>query len=563
MAMVQYRRWHIVLAVLALLAAGAAEAVSASAFFSERTTLGTRTFHLVPMSDGTRLATDVYVPDGEGPFPVILVRSTYSRNQGMNRFIEMGCAVVIQDVRGMGDSEGEPHVFYYDGWRPGITDGADTVAWIQEQPWCNGRIGTTGASALAMTQILVAPATEHIHAQYLQLSPSNYYFDVVYLGGVFRKNLVEGWLTALGQPQTIKIYRDIPRYNDFWRYYNTVEAADRITAPGMFVNGWYDIFGQGTIDGFVAREERGGPGARGNNYLIMTWAPHGSDTTEDYVFNENRFDVRVSQLREKFFARHLLGDVHALDGVPKVHYYVMGADTPGAPGNEWRTADGWPPVPLREVAFYLTGDGAMQVSPPETGSAWREFNYDPENPYPTWGGANLLPNLVSGPYDQRKYSETREDLLKFVSAPLEEPLEITGKVRVRLFVSSDAPDTDFTAKLLDIYPDGDGRELLMLDNIRRVKTRDGFERVAPPLEGHDDIVEIEVDLWSIAWVFNKGHRIGLHISSSNYPRFDVNPNTGADHPQPGEVMRVARNRVHTGDAYPSALILPVPEKEER
>ncbi|HDP34921.1 MAG TPA: CocE/NonD family hydrolase [Candidatus Hydrogenedentes bacterium] len=531
-------------------------AFSAGALLSNQTTLGTRTFHKVPMTDGTLLATDVYLPDGDGPFPVVLIRSTYSRNQNMNGYIEKGCAAVIQDIRGMGGSEGEPHVFYYDGWRPGVTDGADTVAWIKAQTWCNGRIATAGGSALGMTQMLLAPATTDICAQYIQVSPSNYYFDVVYLGGVFRKNLVEGWLWAVGQPQTIKIYRDIPRYNEFWSYYNTIEAADRITAPAMFVNGWYDIFSQGTIDGFVAREERGGEGARGNNYLIMTWAPHGPDTSPDYALNENRHSLCASKLRDKFFAYHLAGDAAALDALPKVHYYVMGADTPDAPGNEWRTADKWPPLPAQETAFYLTAGGALEPDPPGEQS-FLEFVFDPADPYPTWGGANLLPNLVSGPYDQRKYSATRNDLLKFASAPLKEPLEIVGKVKARLFVSSDAPDTDFTAKLLDIFPEGDDREILMLDNIRRVKTRQGFDRIAPPLQGHDDIVEIEVDLWSIAWVFDKGHRIGLHLSSSNYPRFDVNPNTGADHPAPDEEMRTARNRVHTGAAKASALLLPV------
>ena len=531
-------------------------ATTASAFLENKTTLGTRTFHKVPMTDGTLLATDVYLPEGEGPFPVVLVRSTYSRNQGMNGYIEKGFAAVVQDIRGMGGSEGEAHVFYYDGWRPGITDGADTIAWIKAQPWCNGKIGTVGESALGMTQMMLAPATHDIQAQYIQVAPSNFYTDVVYVGGVFRKNLVEGWLTGIFQPQTIKIYRDIPRYNEFWSYYNAVDAADRITAPAMFVTGWYDIFTQGTIDAFVSREERGGEGARGNNYLVVSWANHGADTTKDYVLNENRHSLKTSQIRDKFLRCHLMNDANALDGVPKVHYYVMGSDTPGAPGNEWRTAECWPPFPLQETPFYLGADGSMREAAPDGEEAWREFTFDPNNPYPTWGGANLLPNLVSGPYDQRKYSETRDDLLKYASQPLEEPLEIVGKVKVRLFVSSDAPDTDFTAKLVDIFPEGDDREILMLDNIRRVKTRNGFEEAARPLQGQDDIVEIEIDMWSIAWVFDKGHRIGLHISSSNYPRFDVNPNTGAEQPLPGEEMRVARNRVHISKAKPSALLLP-------
>ena len=167
-------------------------AFTADALFENKTTLGTRTFHKVPMNDGTLLATDVYLPDGGGPFPVVLVRSTYSRNQGMNGYIAQGYAAVVQDLRGMGGSEGDAHVFYYDGWRPGITDGADTVEWIKAQPWCNGKIGTVGESALGMTQMMLAPATQDVQAQYIQVSPSNFYFDVVYLGGVYRQNLVDG-----------------------------------------------------------------------------------------------------------------------------------------------------------------------------------------------------------------------------------------------------------------------------------------------------------------------------------------------------------------------------------
>ncbi len=530
--------------------------------FEDRTTVGERSYHEIPMTDGTLLATDVYLPEeGEGPWPVILQRSLYSRNQGMNGFIKDGYAVVIQDVRGFGNSQGDSHVFYSDGWRPGLTDGADTVAWIKAQPWCNGKIGTTGTSALAMTQMLLAPAVKDLSAQFMNKVPANFYYDVIYLGGVFRKNLVEGWLTALGQVPSIAFYKNLPRYEKYWEYYNTVERAGDITAPGFFVGGWFDIFAKGTIDGFVARERNGGEGARGKNFLIMEWGTHGRDTTRDYKLKSNRHDVSTSALRKKFFDAYLKGDVTALTDVPKVQYYILGDDKdPEAPGNEWRTAETWPPYPVDTAAYYLHGNGSLCTEPAEEMSSYLEFTFDPHDPYPTRGGANLLPNLVSGPYDQRKYSQSRTDLLKYASAPLDDPLEVVGMVKVRLFVSSDAPDTDFTAKLLDIYPEGDAREILILDNIRRVKSRLGFDRVAPALQGQDDVVELEIDLWSTAWIFNRGHRIGLHISSSNHPRFEVNPNTGADHPVPGEEMRVAHNRVHGSTQYPSALLLPIPQK---
>jgi len=530
--------------------------------FQSRTTAGIHTHHEVPMTDGTLLATDVYFPEtGEGPWPVILTRSLYSRNQGMNGFIEEGYVAVVQDTRGFGTSQGEKHVFLTDGWRPGLTDGADTIAWIRAQPWCNGKIGTAGTSALAMTQMMLAPTTKEIAAQFMNKVPANFYFDVVYPGGVFRKNLVEGWLTALGQSDLIAFYKNLPRYEEYWDYYNTVAQASNITAPGIFVGGWFDIFAKGTLEGFMAREQQGGEGARGRNYLVMQWGTHGRDTTTDYKLKPNRHEVSTSALRQKFFEHYLKGDAEALNGIPKVQYYILGDDTdPDAPGNEWRTADTWPPYPATATPFYLQPDGALGSESASGEAAHHEFTFDPNDPYPTWGGANLLPNLVAGPYDQRKHSLSRTDLLKYVSAPLDAPLEIIGEVRVRLFVSSDAPDTDFTAKLLDIYPEGDAREILVLDNIRRVKSRLGFDQAAPPLQGHEDVVELEIDLWSTAWIFNRGHRIGLHISGSNSPRFEVNTNTGADHPGPGVEMRIAHNRVYCGPQYPSALVLPVPQK---
>lgn len=532
-------------------------------FFGRGTDAPARLFELVCMTDGTGLATDVYMPGTEGgPWPALLVRSTYGRDMDYSGLVKDGYAVVVQDLRGMGSSLGKAHVFYYDGWREGMMDGADTVAWVKAQPWCNGRIGTYGESALAMTQMLMAPVVDDVAAQYLNLVPSNFYTDATYHGGVFLENLVEGWLLLIGQPDVTTLYKSHPRYGEFWSHYDSVTRSSEITAPGLFVNGWYDIFSQGTINGFVSREKEGGEGAKGENYLVMRWSAHQGDITDEYAFKENRHSLNVGEIRRKFFAAHLKGDAHALDGVPKVHYYVMGDDrTPDAPGNEWRSAETWPPYPTVDMPFYLSADSTLSIASPAGANDSQGFVFDPRDPYPNYGGANLMPNMKWGPYDQRKHSTTRKDLLKFVSPPLEEPLEIAGRVRVRLHVSTDAPDTDFTAKLVDVFPEGDNREILMLDNIRRVKTRLGFSAAAPLLQGPDQVVELDIDLWSIAWVFNRGHRVGLHISSSNWPRYEVNCNTGADHPTPGGEMRAAHNRVHMDCAHPSALYLPVKAAE--
>lgn len=509
----------------------------------------------LPMPDGVHLATDVYLPGGGGPWPVVLARSTYGRTIDAAEYLSRGYALVVQDVRGMGQSEGEKYVFHAEGWRPGRTDGADTVRWIHAQPWCDGKVGTWGGSALGITQTLLAPATDGIAAQYIDVAPGSLYHHCVYQGGVFRKNMLEGWLTMIGQPHLIAVYKSEPRYGEFWSYYDADARAEDITAPALFVGGWYDIFAQGTIEAYQAREQRGGEGARGRNMLIMKWSSHGPDVSPDYQFNPNRTeDLRVSEVRRAFNQAHLKGDASALEKYPKVHYYVMGDDAPGAPGSEWRTADAWPPYPTVATPFHLRADGTLSANDPG-GHGALAYTFDPADPYPTLGGANLLPNLPSGPFDQRPHSATRTDLLKFATEPLDAPLEITGHMTVRLHVSSDAPDTDFTAKVIDIFPDG--REILLTDSIRRVKTRLGLDRNAPPLEGPDQVVELEIDLWSIAWIFNTGHRVGLHISSSNFPRFEINPNTGDEFPGEGVAPRPARNQVHTGPAHPSALILPV------
>jgi putative CocE/NonD family hydrolase len=201
-----------------------------------------------------------------------------------------------------------------------------------------------------------------------------------------------------------------------------------------------------------------------------------------------------------------------------------------------------------ETHLYLGPDAALSWERPAADASYA-YRYDPLDPCPTHGGANLI--LPAGPFDQARLAQ-REDVLLFLTAPLDKPLTITGRVALRVHVSTDAPDTDITAKLLDVYPDG--RQILMLDGIRRLKLRNGYESAEPVAA--NTAVSLEIDLWSISLVFNRGHRIGVQVSSSNYPRFERNPNTGDDFPD-GETWRTAEVRVLSGPRYPSALLLPV------
>lgn len=509
---------------------------------------------MVSMRDGVALATDVYLADGEGPFPVVLTRTYYPRGMGGAfgaGFTGKGMAFVIQDNRGRGDSEGEDRVFEDDGWGE-RQDGVDTVNWIREQEWCNGHVGTFGMSALGVTQYLLSGTGVDLDAQVIWAGSSDFYGQLSYRGGVFRKSMIEGWTAANQSSHIVPEWKAHPALDEFWRGFDSDARAAKATAPTLHIGGWWDIFAQGTIDAFLARQHHGGPGAKGAQRLVMGAWTHGGapdDKAGELPLMENwKFDFNGASIA---FLDHWLldGESEIAEG-PAVRYYTLG-DTadPEAPGNEWRTADDWPPFETEETPLYLHAGGLLREGPSRA-NAVLTYTYDPANPCPTQGGVNLL--LPSGSFDQRNLAE-RPDVLAFATDPLEAPLEITGRVKVRLFVSSDAPDTDFTAKLLDIYPDG--RAMSMIDGIQRAKYRNGFESADPLPAG--TVGEIEIDLWSISLIVNAGHRIGLHISSSNYPAYEINPNTGEDFPTEGESPRKAVNTVYLDADHPSALLLPV------
>ncbi len=523
---------------------------------------------MVPMRDGTKLAADVYLPDGQRPFPAVVARSVYGRGDESFAlpFTSQGIAFVVQDTRGRGDSEGHDRVFADDGWHL-MQDGVDTIAWVRRQEWCNGKVGTWGGSALGITQIWLAAAGATVEFQSVGVAASKFYGELSYVGGVWRRALCEPWLKNQGRESVIGLWQTHPYLDAFWHSMDSGPRAAHVHAPALHVGGWWDIFQQGTIDNFVSRQEHGGPGGRGQQKLVIgPWAHgahNGPKKLGDLELPDN-YGFDVVGLERRLFRHHLLGEENGAEAEPPIHYYTLGdVNDPTAPGNEWRTADRWPPFKTEKLHFHLAGNRRLIVAlpaggegregftydPQPSGDGGREeFTYDPHDPCPTHGGANLA--LPAGPFDQQEVSR-RGDVLRFETEPLDEALEITGRVNVRLFVSSDAPDTDFTAKLVDIYPDG--REILLLDSIQRVKLRKGPEQ--PHLLPPGEVGELEIDLWSISIVFARGHRIGLHISSSNYPRFEKNPNTGDDFPR-RDKLRTAKNSVHFGWGHPSALVLP-------
>ena len=501
------------------------------------------------MADGTRLATDIYLPKGDGPWPVVLSRTPYGRESVAAMEAAPGAVLVVQDMRGRGDSQGRNIPFWGCGWHD-HADGAETLVWIRKQDWCNGRIATSGASAGGITQYLTAATgANFIAGQYIVVGAPSLYHHAAYTGGALRKALVQKWVASNRfDDDTRRLYLGHPAYDDWWQRFDAVARADKVACPGVHVGGWFDVFSQGTIDGFVSRQTRGAAGARGRQKLVMGPWGHavGAGRIGQMQFPSAHLPAAYS--RAAFLAHVLRGADNGFDKLPAVTYYVMG-DTgdPTAPGNEWRTSDSWP-VKATATPWHLYVDGSLSAAAPADaaeGKDHRAYTFDPRKPCPTRGGCNLF--LPAGPYDQRSV-EQRGDVLVWTSEPLAAPVEVTGNVVAKLWLSSSAADTDISVRFSDVYPDG--RSMLMAEGMLRLRYRDGFDK-ARPLP-RDEVVQVEVPCWATSIAVNKGHRIRITITSSNYPRFDVNPGVLGD--GPGVVQT---NRIYCTPQRPSQVVLPV------
>lgn len=542
----------------------------------------------VVTSDGTELITDVYLPAGVTdpdecpPLPTVLIRTPYGAQTRLDLFgidgplhtVTDGIVFVVQDIRGTGANaasrSGDGYIFNADGWDERLHDGADTAAWITTRPWYNGKLGTYGWSALGITQTLLAPATDDVTCQYIIWAPESFYDDFVYRGNVFQKNLCETWLHSIGQDtdsggctNLLAEWKSHPSYDDFWQRYDAGKAMTS-AVPTIFVTGWYDIFQKGTIKNFVDRRK-----LSDDQKLIISWTDHAFQPWAaqpdfiDYAMPEGSQWFDNSILAGVFFSRCFSGDgADYYDSLPDVIYYMMGDDTdPAGSDMGWKGADSWPPPETIDSFYYLTSgleglDRDLPIMDDE--SFFASFSYDPAEPSLTCGGANLY--LPSGPRNQ--HNRFYHNCLGFRSEHLISRLKIAGNIRMRLTLSTNVPDTDFTATLVDIFPDG--REILVADGIQRLKYRDGSQTETPYTPG--DLTEVTIDLGDAAWSFNQGHQIGIYISGGSYPQYELNPNTGADLPTveiingkerlvPG-TYAVAENSIQI-NSYRSVLILPV------
>ena len=504
----------------------------------------------VSMRDGVNLATEVFLPDGEGPWPTILIQTPYGRKSAAglaSQAHERGYALVSQDFRGRFDSEGVDYpVFVHNGWGE-HQDGYDTVEWIASQEWSNGKVGGFGISAPGIALNMMAPSRPpHLVCCYVGVAFSSMYAQSAYQGGAFRKSLLENWLTGNKfDPKNLELIRAHPDYDDFWKAIDPERMAPRVNVPTLFLGGWYDIFTAGTINSFVTINKQGDKGARGKCRLVME--PYGHGRSEDLVFPNVAHPKTADAWR--WFDLWMKNDGKGIEEIPAVQYFVMGdpAD-PNTPGNKWKTADDWP-VPAEMKPVYFHTDNKLRLGPPTELFGSLSYKYDPKDPVPTIGGANLT--ISKGPKDQRSI-ESRSDILLFTSPELDRHVEVTGPIKVKLWASSTARDTDFTAKLCDVYPDG--RSMIVLDGILRASHRNSMGR--SELMEPEKIYEFEIDLWSTSLVLSPGHRVRIAISSSNSPRFEPNPNTGKPSGVNGKT-EVATNTIYMDANHPSHILLPV------
>jgi len=524
---------------------------------------------MVEMRDGVALATDVYFPEDqeENDFPVLLVRTPYDKtflSFATITYTQQGIAVVTQDLRGRSKSEGTDMIFTTDG-DGDLKDGYDTYAWIDDQDWSNGNVVSWGASALGVVQYVAAPTDPPgLRAMMPTVATPRFYEHALFHNGVYRHSMITLWLEAQGSEHFQDTIDAHPYLDDFWDPVEPALAFDQVEVPTLHVGGWYDIFPQGPIDAFLGYQHEGGAGAVGRQKLIMgPWTHSGVGLRPQgqlvYPPESARPPVTVNEATQAFVAEYLdpidpTSDL-SVDDIPTVQYYVMGdVLDASAPGNEWRTADDWPPA-AAPVRMHLQADGTLAETCADGVTATTEYVYDPADPSPTSCGGNLL--IAAGPCDQTAI-EARDDVRVFETPVLTEPMEITGRVKAHIFVDLDQPDTDVMVRMTDVYPDG--RSMLIGDSAARVAARGSLTSITPVTAG--EVVEVVVDLFSTSIILDEGHRLRISVTSSNYPRYEANLNNGLEWPDmldgPANVVTV---KVHHEPTAASYIEVPDPSRE--
>jgi putative CocE/NonD family hydrolase len=555
--------------------------------------------------DGITLHADIYRPAADGSYPVLLTRTPYNKDAFAafgQKAVARGFMVVVQDVRGRYTSEGEWYPFKHE-----TDDGYDAVEWAAALPNSNGKVGMFSGSYVGATQMLAAIGhPPHLAGICPIVTASNYHENWTYQGGAFEQWFNESWTTSLAQDTFGRAIRqdtnalvgsavlplkrypvfnlgaaqdgasltrtlapyfldwlDHPTYDSYWKQWSIEEQYANIQVPALTIAAWYDIFQGGSLRNYLGMRDRAAnEAARSGQHLIVAIGGHSGwgqtvgevDFGPDAPFDENAVIL-------DWYDYLFLGKQNEFANGKPVKIFVMGR-------NEWRYEDAWPLERAKETRYSLFGlhpaNGANGVPGSggllepgvltrTSGSPSDTFVYDPANPVPTVGGPLCCDavHLAPGPRDQREV-EARPDVLVYSTGPLDQDLEVTGPVTLDLFAKSSAVDTDFTAKLVDVAPDG--AAINLTEGILRARYRESTSEAKPIVPGQ--VYEYKIDMWSTSNVFLKGHRIRLEVSSSNFPRFDRNLNTGKDASTNSTFVKATNTILHDA-AHPSALILPV------
>jgi uncharacterized protein len=548
----------------------------------------------MPMRDGVKLSTDFYFPQGAGEkLPAILMRTPYDKKTQQDparMFAGQGYVVAVQDQRGKYESEGRFKVSAND-----TPDGFDALRWMAAQPWSTGKIGTYGCSNLGEIQVQLAKLRSPDQTAMIPLAAGGAYsYAGLMTSGVMELAMAAGWFRTHGDkehPVTSPPRIDLDKWwwtlpaidllkvagmpstdwegfvshepgDPWWDQFGYVDSRHRFDVPALQVCSWYDSVVKETLDLFnLLRTNAESARARDNQFVIISPTTHckSEAATEHTIVGKRdlgdaRFDYWGTYVR--WFDHWLKGTDNGVTRMAKVQIYVMGE-------NRWRAANEWPVTGTRFTKYYLhskghansrTGDGRLSPNAPNGAETPDRYRYDPGNPVPSTGGAICCtgsPDMPDGPVDQSKVEE-RPDILVYTTEPLRDGIEVTGPLELRLFVSSSARDTDFTAKLVDVFPDGTAYNLQ--EGIIRGRYREGFANKLWMERGK--VYPLTIDLQATSNYFAPGHRIRLEVSSSNFPRFIRNLNTGGDIYDETKWV-AADNQVHHATGRESYLLLPI------
>ena len=545
------------------------------------------------MRDGVILRADIYRPKADGKFPVLLTRTPYDKQNSVTfglRAAARGYVVIVQDVRGRYRSEGEWYVFRHES-----EDGYDTIEWAAALPYSNGKVGMFGGSYVGATQFLAAMARlPHLAGICPNITASNYHDGWTYQGGAFEQWFNESWTTGLalntlqrraeksadalggtsvlplesypvlpaagaeGLAPYFKDWLAHPNFDDYWKTISIQDHYAQIEVPVFNLGAWYDIFLGGTLTNYVRlKNEAGTEAARRGQRLLIYLGGHAGGPGNRKIgavdFGEKApFDINELMLR--WYDWVLKGEANGVEKEKPVKIFVMGR-------NDWREEDDWPLARAKATRYYLhsagaanglSGNGTLSATAPLEEKPDQHL-YDPADAVPTIGGPLCCEPLPSGigPQDQRP-AEARADVLVYTTPAFVKDTEVSGPVSLDLYVSSSAVDTDFTGKLVDVWPDGFAQNLT--EGILRLRYRNSQEK--PELANPGETYHITLDLWATSNVFLAGHRLRLEVSSSNFPRFDRNLNTGEEQAR-GTHMAKATSVIYHDRAHPSALVLPI------